>query len=545
MSLWSRLNSPSVKMGALVLGVSSLLSRLVGIFRDRLLSSTFGAGSELDVYFAAFRIPDTIYNLIVLGAVSAGFIPVFTGLLFNTKKSEKERRRVAFALASRLLTFFVVLVSVLSVVGSVFASQLVQALTSGFTPEQQATTIMLTRIMLLSPVLLGISAVFGGVLQGMRHFLAFSLAPIFYNLGIIFGVLCLTPMFGVAGVAYGVVLGALVHACTQGVASMLAGYRPQLLFSFSDRRFRDVISAIGPRFASIAVSQANVVILTSMATTAGTGALAAFTFANNLQSLPVGVVGVSFAVSAFPLLAAKVAERKHDAVVAEFTRIVRMILFIMLPASVCFIMLRAQIVRVVYGSGRFDWADTIATADTLMYFSFGLFAYALYPLMVRMFFAYRDVVTPLVVGVIAVVLERVAAWKLVEMGMGAEGLALAVSIAGIVQCALLWVLLRRRLGSLRELGLMKSLVVMTLAALVSAFVMQAVKEFVGGMVDMDTFVGIATQGVVAGVCGLVAYVGLAYIGKNDEAHEVVMMLKRRSLPTAQSGIVQEGEKIEA
>lgn len=539
-----RLQNPSVKMGALVLGVSSLLSRVVGVMRDRVLSSTFGAGRELDAYFAAFRVPDMMYNLVVIGAVTAGFIPAFTALLHKKGQDTSVQYREAYALASRLLTFFCLVLGVLGVVGFFGASWFVPLFVHGFRPEDQATTVMLTRVMMLSPIFLGVSAVFGGVLQGMRHFLAFSLAPIFYNVGIIFGTVVLVPQMGVVGVAWGVVIGAMVHALIQGVACVMAGYRQKLSLSFRDVHFRTVLAATGPRIAGVAVTQFNAVVLTGMASVIGSGALTAFTFANNLQSLPVGVLGVSFAVSAFPHLAASVARGDHKEVVEEFSRTVRMIIFTAIPAAVCFIMLRAQIVRVVFGAGKFSWADTIATADTLAYFAVGMFAVALFPLLTRVYFAYRDVVTPLVIGICTVVLERVIAWRLIERGMGAPGLALAVSIASIMQCAVMWVFLRKKMGALHELHLMKSLFVMTISAFAAAFVMQAVKYFVGDMVNMQMFVGVAVQGGLAGVFGIVTYIGVAYMCGNDEAKEIVAMFSQKVMPTAASGIVQEGEKIE-
>ena len=210
--------SKTIISAAVILGAASLVSRVLGLFRDRILAGQFGAGDELDIYYAAFRIPDLVYSLLVLGAISAGFIPVFVGYL------EKDKNR-AWYLASSVLNL--IGFSLVAVAGllTIITPWLIKLVAPGFNSEKLDLTIQLTRIMFLSPFFLGLSAVFGGILQSFRRFLIYSLAPVMYNLGIIFGALFLIKPFGLIGLAYGVVLGAFLHLVVQIPTAWFCGFR--------------------------------------------------------------------------------------------------------------------------------------------------------------------------------------------------------------------------------------------------------------------------------------------------------------------------------
>ncbi|MDD5251633.1 MAG: murein biosynthesis integral membrane protein MurJ [Patescibacteria group bacterium] len=544
--MFSRLlniKSHTVVSAAAVLGLASLLSRLAGVIRDRLLSGQFGAGADLDAYYAAFRAPDFIYSLFVFGAISAGFIPVFAAYVKNAEAENASDDDRAWDLASRVLTVLGLALAALAGLGALLAPWFLPALTPGFSPEQQQQTIELTRIMFLSPVLLGLSGVLGGILQTYRRFLVYSIAPILYNVGIIFGTLFLAPAFGIRGVAFGVVLGALLHCAVQLWACLAFGFRFRFRPDPRHDGVRDIVRLMLPRTAGLAVSQINLLILTGVASTVGVGSIAVFNLANNLQSFPVNILGVSFAVAAFPFIADLAVRGRHDEMAESFSRTVRNVLFTIVPATVFFLLLRAQIVRVVLGSGRFDWADTIDTADALAFFTLSLFAQALLPLVVRVFFAVKDAVTPLLVGVMAVIFERTLAWWFMSRGLGTPGLALAFSVGSILNLVALWIFLRLRVGSLREAAICRSVAVMSVGALIMAVVMQAAKYAVAPLVDMRSFVGIFLQGAVAGTLGLAAYFGLTWLAGSEEAQAVVEMYRRRMRPVPVTGVRQEDGNI--
>ena len=534
--------SKSVTFAALLLGVASLLSRLAGVVRDRLLSGTFGAGAELDSYYAAFRAPDFIYNLFVLGAITAGFIPVFTRFM---KPDDTERNDApAWHLASSLLTIMGTVLVVFSVLGIATAHIFMPWVTPGFTGAQMQITITLTRIMFFSPIFLGLSSVLGGILQTHRRFVVYAFAPIVYNLGIIIGILFLAPSLGAVGVAIGVVLGSFLHFVIQLIACISLGFHYHVSFDFRDHGVRQIGKMMIPRTADLAVDQINLVLLTGMASTLGVGSLAVFNLANNLQSFPVGILGVSFAIAAFPLIAELAAKNKKEEFIRTFSKTVRTILYLIIPATIIFLLLRAQIVRVVLGTGRFDWNDTIATADTLSFFTLSLFAQALTPLIARAFFAFHDVKTPFVIGTIAVVGERLLARVFIGFGMGTSGLALAFSLGTILNAAALWVFLRLRTGHLEVKRIARSLGLMTIAATGMVVSMQGSKILLSHMVNMQTFMGILTQGAVAGTVGIAVYVGITFLVGSEEAADVMKLYRRKFAAIPPETVHQEDDTLQ-
>ncbi len=216
--------SKSVISAALVITLAGIASRILGLVRDRFLASTFGAGDTLDVYYAAFRVPDLIYNLLILGALSAAFIPVFTSLI------SQEKEREAWDLANDLMNIAIILIVAFSLIFAIFAPFLMKLITPGFPPEKINMAVFFTRIMFLSPLFLGISGIFGGILTSFKRFLIYSIAPIFYNLGIIIGVLFFVKFMGPIGLAWGVVFGAFLHMLVQYPAAKHLGFDYQAVF---------------------------------------------------------------------------------------------------------------------------------------------------------------------------------------------------------------------------------------------------------------------------------------------------------------------------
>ncbi|MBN1585132.1 murein biosynthesis integral membrane protein MurJ [Candidatus Uhrbacteria bacterium] len=518
--------SKTVGSAAILLSVASLASRLFGLVRDRLLAGTFGAGPELDAYYAAFRMPDLIYNLFVFGAISAAFIPVFSRFSDDGEGSNRE----ANELVSRILTVLAIGLTLLAVLGFVFAPFFTPLIAPGFDGPQIGLTVRLTRIMFLSPVMLGLSGVFGAVLQVRKRFLVYALAPILYNVGIIIGILAFTGRWGVDGWAWGVVLGALMHFAVQAVACRRIGMRFRPIVDLRHSGIREIVRLTIPRIASLSVSSFQLLVITSMITALGVGSLAVYNLGLNLVYVPINMIGISVAVAAFPFIS-ELAERGRVREMAEaVSRAVRNIMFFAVPATVGFLLLRAQIVRVILGSRRFDWTDTVMTADVLACLSLGLFASALLPILVRAFFALHDSRTPLKVNVICAAFGVLFAWIAVQMGYGVVGVAASVSLASALNLTVLWVALRIRLGDLGEVRIFRSVAIMSLGGLAMALVTQAVKMALGSAVDMRSFAGIFTQGLTAGLAGLGAYFGMSVLLGSGEAMNVVGMVRCRLSP---------------
>jgi putative peptidoglycan lipid II flippase len=501
--------SKTITGAALLLGAASLASRFLGVLRDRVLAGEFGAGDTLDIYYAAFRIPDLIFNLLILGALSAGFIPIFTAALCSAKE-KNEHPKEAWEIVSGVINIMGVALIFLCGLFIFLSPFIVPAITPGFGAEKMALTVTMTEIMMLSPIFLGLSNILGGVLQSFKRFFIYALAPIFYNIGIIIGALFFTKWWGIYGLAWGVVVGAAAHMLIQAPAVWQLGFKYRWLFDVANKSVRKIGKLMIPRTLGLAVSQINLVVMTVIASTLVPGSLAIFNLANNLQYFPVGIIGISFAVAAFPLLGEFAAAGKKEEIMKSFSHTARQIIFFIVPASVLLLVLRAQIVRVVFGAGYFDWEDTILTADTLAYFVLSLFAQALIPLLARFFYALADTKTPFLIGLVSAAINILAAIFLAKP-WGVAGLAMAFSIASVMNFCLLWIFLRIKFGSLDEGNILKSTLKISVAASLMAFAAQTMKFILEPHVDMQTFLGVLGQGLGAGAVGLAVFAAVASV----------------------------------
>ncbi|MFH1046911.1 MAG: murein biosynthesis integral membrane protein MurJ [Patescibacteria group bacterium] len=514
-----RKTSSSVTWAAGLLGVASLASRFLGMLRDRLMSGTFGAGAELDAYYAAFRAPDLMFALFVGGAISAGFIPVYTRYVTHDVKDRMGD--IASEFASRIISVLGGVLAVFSVLGAALAHWFVPLYTSGFDSATQHLTIDLTRIMFAAIFFLGLSAVLSGILQTYKRFVVYSLAPVAYNAGIIAGIVFLARPFGIYGVAIGVVAGAFLHMGIQLLSVLRLGFRFSWLFDFREAGVRELTRLMLPRTASLALEHVNLIILTGVASTLGAGSIAVFNLAFNLQSLPIGVLGVSFAVASFPFISELAERGDRQGVQREFSKIVRTVMYLIIPATVAMLLLRAQVVRLVLGTGNFDWGNTVDTADALAFFSISLFAQALLPFIVKTFFAFHNVKWPLLVVAFSVVFERLLAWQLVKLGLGTSGLVLAFSFSAALRIVLLWALLRIVVGALDERRILKSLAIMMVAAVAMGVAVQGSKILIGNTVNMQSFLGVLTQGATAASVGIAVYLAVTYLLGSEEARQLV------------------------
>lgn len=517
--LWSK-ETPNVTAAAFLIGGASLASRAIGLVRDRLLAGHFGAGPELDAYYAAFRLPDFFYQLIILGALSAGFIPVFTDYL------EKRGQSEAWELAEKVLSVIALVFGVACVILFVLAHKLVPFMVPGFLGEQLQLTILLSRILLVSTFIMGLSAVMGGVLQATRRFLAFSLAPVLYNVGIIIGVLGFAPNFGVRGVAFGVVLGAGLHFLVQALVAMPLGLKRIRWPSFDDAGVRQILKLMLPRIGGLAASQVNMTVLLILASTLSAGSIAVFNFANNLQYVPIGLIGISFAVAAFPAFSKLAVAQDMAGLKDSFLSTTQKILFLIIPATALMLLLRAQIVRLVLGAGIFDWEATIRTADVLAIFVFALMAQAMIPLLARVFYALKDTRTPLFVSLFSMLNVIVLALILKEH-YGIMGLATAFALDGFAQFILLWFLLRRRFGHLEGKYLSRSLVKIILASIALFGFGWLARQTVGTVFPLRTFWQVALQAGSACLLGGGAFYVVARLLGVAELEDWVRTIKHK------------------
>ncbi len=519
-SFLHRLES-TVTGGALLIGSASLASRLLGLVRERMLFTRFGAGDVLDSYYVAFRLPDFIFNILVLGALSSAFIPVFVETWQRSRDGENTS---SWALANAVLNSILLGLVLFCVLALIFAPAIVPLLAPGFSGEKLAQTITLTRIMLLSVVLFGVSNILSSILNSLRRFFAFALAPVFYNVGIIIGIIVFYPFLGVPGLAWGVVLGAALHLLVQLPTALRMGYRYAWVLRFS-ADVRKVFRLMVPRIVGLGAVQLDHTISTIIGSTLAAGSVAIFSAGNNLASTPINIVGVSLALASFPVFSEAFAQHDTGRFVLEFSRVFRRILFFIVPMSVLMLFLRAHIVRVILGAGQFDWHATLLTAQALGFFALSLFAQALLPMLTRSFYALQDTVTPVKISIAAVAVNTLGSLLLAPR-LGVMGLALAFTVASILHMLVLMVVLRARLGDLDDDRILGATIrIIVASGVMAVFVWIALHVLALG-VNSRTFVGILLQGAVAGSVGIVVYLALTTLFRFDEVRLIRQWLSK-------------------
>jgi len=425
----------------LILTGAALASRILGWVRLLVIGSQFGASRELDAYLAAFRIPDAIFQLVVAGALSAALIPVFSS--YRAREQEHE----AWRLASSVVNLVLLALVGLSLLMAIFAPWLVPLITPGFDAEATELTIKLTRLMLLSPVFVGMGAVVTGLLNSYGRFAVPALAPLVYNAAIIAAAIFLAPLLGVEGLAVGVVVGSLGHLAIQLPQLAKVGQRYDLFISLRHPGVRQVLRLMGPRTLGLAAVQLNFIVATLLATGLPEGGVTAFNYAFQLMQVPVGVVGVSVAVALFPTLSRDAALGRVGEVRRRLSRAIRILLFVGGPITAIMVVLAEPLTAVFFQYGLFSAQSSERTAMALAFFGIAVAAHMTQHVLARTFYALQDTRTPVTWAIVAVAAN--IALMLVLVGpMGVAGLALALSLAAFVEAGGLLFSLRARISTI-------------------------------------------------------------------------------------------------
>lgn len=487
------------------LALLGLLSRVLGVFRDRILASHFGASDLLDVYYVSFDIPDFVFNLLVVGAVASAFIPVF--IEYQSRKKGEE-----WNLANNFLNILAVIMAGTAGVIFIFTPWLIHLIAPGFSAEKKDLAVLFTRVMLFSPIIFSISVVVGSILQVFHRFLAYSLAPIVYNLGIIFGAIFLVPRFGPLGLAEGVVLGALFHLAIQLPAIRGIGFKWKKIWNWSDEGMRKILKLMIPRTIGVALLQINLIVLDALSSKISPGSVTVINLANNFQYLPISLVGISAAVASFPALSRQALEEDERALGERINKILRQILFVILPLSFLMVYLRTDLIRVVLGSGLFGPRDVELTGNVVGFFMVGVFAQSAIPLLARSFYAMQNTLTPVIASMAGVAANILFAIYF-SPGLKIFALPLAFSLAGILNAVILLVSLKYSLRtvSLKELGVY--LIKLLYICVVMVLVMVLADTFIN--FDLN-FLGSLYQIITLSLIGGLTFVVFAGIFKLNE-----------------------------
>lgn len=436
------LDARSLASAAALVMLFFVLSRATGLVRDMVIAAEFNLGAELDAYQAAFRIPDLLFELVAGGALGSAFIPTFAGYL------AREDQRGAWLLFSRVLNWITLILVVMAGLAAILALPIVRTLIGPEFPiEQQILTAQLMRWLLLSTVIFGASGLIMGALNAMQHFLLPAAAPVIRNMAIILSALFLAPQYGVHGLVVGAIVGSVGHLLVQVPILPRFGARYTPSLTWRDAGVIEVARLMGPRVLGLFFVHLNFIVNTALASGLAAGSLSALTYAWRLMLLPLGIFAQAIGIAAFPTFAAQVAAGEHVEMRRGFGLILRTIFFVTLPAAAGLVVLGAPLVQILYERGQFTAQSTQAVVFALQFYALGLVFHAGVEIIVRAYYALHDTLTPVIVGVAAMLLNIVLSlWWVRLLSYG--GLALANSVATAVEMIVLIWLLRPRLGGL-------------------------------------------------------------------------------------------------
>lgn len=529
---------------AYILALFTLASQILAVVRDRILAHQFGAGEVLDVYYSAFRIPDTLYVLF------ASVLSVYVLLPFVVEasaKNKEEARRVI----SQVFSVFLVCYVLMAGLALIFAPNLSAFIFPGFSPEMQSEVASVLQILLLQPLLLGVSSLAGVVTQMQHRFVVYALSPLLYNLGIIAGALWGYDIWGINGLAYGVILGALGHLAIQLPLLCKSALTPRFTFKFDLDLFVRITKIALPRALTLSLHQLQFIFFVFLGSFMTVGSVSVLQFAYNLQSVPLAVIGASYSVAAFPSLALLVVEKR----LVEFQKYVltaiKHIIFWSIPILFLMIVLRAHIVRVILGSGEFDWDATRLTAAVMGVFVLTLTVQSVLFLLIRAFYAAGEAKWPLIASLTGVsigslvayvsylslqnnlfIQEKIAVLLRLDQVNGLEVLALPFGfVVGLIFELLLVVFIFKKVFAVNFCNLWRSVWHATLAGLGGALASYGVLQFVVEGVNQSKFMGVLVQGGLAFAFGVATTILVYYFLKSPELAEVYSSFRRKILKT--------------
>jgi putative peptidoglycan lipid II flippase len=532
----SRLPTSGARLArsAAVVGVATMISRVLGLVRDQALAYFFGASNAMDAFYVAYRIPNVMRDLFAEGTMSAAFIPTFT------RRLTTDGRDAAWRLGTQLINALIVITGGVVLVGVVFAEPLTRLFAGDFAevPGKIELTITMTRVMLPFLTLVAIAAACMGMLNSLNRFFAPALSPAMFNVSLILSAIILRPLMPGVGldpitaIAFGVVLGGIGQIAAQYWVLRHEGFRYRVTLNPADRGLREILGLMGPGTIAGGAMQLNLLVNTVLATSQGTGAVSWLTYAFRLMYLPIGVLGVSIATAALPMLSRHAALADLRQMRRTFSNAFRMMLMLMVPATVGLIVMAEPIVRLLFERGLFTPADTRATALALACYAPGIVGYSAVRLAVPSFYALGNSLTPAVVGLGSVALNIVLNLALVRL-LGYQGLALGTAIAALSNAGLLFVLLRRRLGALEGPAIANSFFRIAVAAVMMGAAVWATDQWCSARwpsADLWTQVLIVSAEISLGLATLAATAKLLGIAELNQALSHVVARARPGRP---------------
>jgi len=518
------LKQTTLYSSALVVAITMIIARLLGLLKLRVLTS-FYPQEQLDLFFAAFRIPDFIFEIFVAGSIASCFIPIINDIL---EDSEKNRREAMVFSQSLSLIFLGCWLAFLAVM-FFFAEDLTRLLVPGFSPVQvKQVTAMSTTILFYQVPFLLLGNILGALLQASHQFLVPGLAPVVYNLGIILGIWVWHDSNGIYGAVFGVILGAVLYFLLLFIGIIVLGFPVKVHWEFRSARIITFFKLFWPKFFSSITTQIDATVDLALSTLRGAGSYTSFFLARNLQILPVSLFGIAIAQSALPFFSRLYNQGKKKELVDLFIKLTLQILFIMMPFVVFFTALRIPIVRLFFGGEKFAWEATVTTAKVLSVFALSMPLHTLYYVITRVYFAIQDTRTPFIVGLIFVLINTALSLLFINVyQLPIWYLALSFTISITLNSTILLYLLIKKLDEFRLSQLVVKLLLMAFITITTLAIVATSKRLLDGLVfDTTRTINLFFLTLSCVFIGSVSYLYLAWVFVPQQLRDTLSLVTR-------------------
>lgn len=499
--------------------VTMSISRVLGYVRDVVMVDAFGMSVQTDAYTAAFQIPDFFYYILVGGALSSAFIPIFSGYIANKQEED------GWIVANTVMNTVLIIGAVLIALGLIFTPQLVRLLVK-FKEESFALTVLLTRVMFAQSFFMCLSGISQGILHSYKRFAAPAIGSMLYNLAIVVVGMLFSDKIGILAFTLGVVFGAFLNFAVQIPDLISIGFKYRPMLDYHHPGVQKFFRLLGPVLLGLSVTHLNLFITTNLGSRLGEGVITALHYAQRIMQLPVGIFAIAIAVAVFPTMTSHAARGEMDLYLKDLSLGFRTIIFITLPAAVGLAVLRLPIVRAMYllGKGTMDSVEVASTA--LLFYCLGLVGYSAQQLLNRGFYALQDSKSTVMINVMSIIVNIVLSFVLVRP-LGYIGLATAYSVSGLISMMLLLVFLRRKLGHMDGRRMLQSALQCVLASAVMAAAVLLFTHWSEGAWDMTNKMVQVMQVIIGVVIGAIVYGAAALAMRMEETELVLSVVKRK------------------
>lgn len=520
----SKSKGENMGRATIIVMITLFLSRILGFIREMIVARVYGRGYITDSFFAAFTIPDVMFYLLVGGALSSGFMPVFASYL------AKDDEDGAWKAANTFITVGLIFIVIFNILGVIFAPYLVPLVASGLAKDPQAfeLTVKLTRLMFSAVTFTVLAGLTRGILNSYKIFTSPSIGPVLYNVGMILGAMVLGKKYGIYGMAIGVIVGAVLNFAIQLPDFSRVGGRFRLELKTKNRGYKRMLRLMVPAIIGLSISQVNLVVNQNIASVLDTGSITALRYANRIMLLPLGIFAMGIATTIFPTMTTQIARNEVKEFKDTFALGLNTTLFITIPSAVGMTVLSAPIVRLLFKTGKFTEADVTVTAFALAFYSLGLIGQSAVQIITRAFYAIQDTKGPLKVGMLTVAINIVLNLIFVRFGsLAIGGIALSYSITSIINMVMLYKMLGKKVKRLRTKKTAHLVIKSAMASVAMGVGAVMTSRFIEGRLGVESKLAQLVDVGAAVTVGILLYVVVAYLLRVKEMDFAVSIIKKK------------------